>query len=242
MESAAARQRVGPRGLRSRRRFDERDLLRLVDRAADVVFRYRVEPPGFEFVSRAIARVTGFTPEELYADPNALVKLVHDDDRAIVQELLAIGTGRVPLIVRWMRKDGTIVWVEQRNTPVFNRAHELIAIEGIAREIADPTLGSRPHIRVLDDIRIDFDRGRVMVAGEDVRLTPSELRLLALLTDQPGRIVSRTTIMEALWNSAHLGSGRTCEVHVSKLRAKIDRNGSPSRIETVRGQGYRFTP
>jgi PAS domain S-box-containing protein len=239
--AAPARPRVIPRGARAGRTFGEHDLLRLIERAPDVVFRYRLKPPGYEFVSRAILRVAGFAPEEMYADPTSALKLVHRDDRAIVHDLLARGTGRVPIIVRWVRKDGSIVWVEQRNTPVFSRARELLAIEGIAREIVDPTIGSRPHVRVLGDVRIDLDRGRVLVGGHHVRLTPSEFRLLVLLTDQPGRVVSRAAIMEALWNSAHVGSGRTCEVHISKLRAKVENDShQPVRIETVRGQGYRF--
>jgi PAS domain S-box-containing protein len=222
-------------------RFGERELFRLIDRAPDVVFRYRVDPPGFEFVSRAIARVTGFAPEDLYADPASAVRLVHPDDRAIVQDLLARGTGRIPIVVRWVRRDRSVIWVEQRNTPIFNSAHELVAIEGIAREIVDPTVGVRAHVRVLGDIRIDLDRGRVLIAGQNVRLTPSELRLLVILTDQPGRTMSRATIMEALWDSSHTGSGRTCEVHISKLRSKIERDSNgPPRIETVRGKGYRF--
>ena len=241
MRGTPVRQRIGARELHSARPFGQRDLLRLVDRAPDVVFRYRIQPPGFEFVSRAITRITGYSPEELYSDPASALKLVHRDDRAIVQELLVRGTGRVPIVVRWVRRDQTVVWVEQRNTPVFNGAHELLAIEGIAREIVDPALGSRPHVRVLGDIRIDLDRGRVLVGGREVRLTPSEFRLLVLLTDQPGRVASRATIMEALWNSSHFGSGRTCEVHISKLRAKIEGDSHhPLRIETVRGQGYRF--
>jgi PAS domain S-box-containing protein len=226
---------------RANLRFGERDLVRLIDRAPDVVFRYRVDPPGFEFVSRAITRVTGFAPEDLYADPASAVRLVHRDDRAIVQDLLAKGTGRMPIVVRWVRRDGSVIWVEQRNTPIFNSAHELVAIEGIAREIVDPTVGVRAHVRVLGDIRIDLDRGRVLIAGHNVRLTPSEFRLLVLLTDQPGRTMSRATIMEALWDSSHTGSGRTCEVHISKLRSKIERDSNgPPRIETVRGKGYRF--
>lgn len=241
MASASVRQPVTPRARRGGGRFDERDLLRLVDRAPDVVFRYGLRPPGFEFVSRAITRVTGFAPEELYDDPASALTLVHRDDRPIVSNLLAKGTGRVPIVVRWLRKNRSIVWIEQRNTPVFNRAHELIAIEGIAREISDPTVGSQPHIRVLGDVRIDLDRGRVLVGGSETRLTPSEFRLLVLLTEQPGRTVSRAMIMEALWNSTHVGTGRTCEVHISKLRSKIEADSrEPLRIETVRGEGYRF--
>jgi PAS domain S-box-containing protein len=239
---APVRPRVAPRGIRAGKTFGEHDLLRLVERAPDIVFRYRLKPPGYEFISRAILRVTGFSPAELYDDPASALKLVHHDDRAIVHDLLARGTGRVPIVVRWMRKDGSVVWVEQRSTPIFNRSRELLAIEGIVREIVDPTIGSRPHVRVVGDVRIDLDRGRVLVGGHNVRLTPSEFRLLVLLTDQPGRVVSRAAIMEALWNSSHIGSGRTCEVHISKLRAKVEHEArQPGRIETVRGQGYRFT-
>src|SRR5205814_2181902 len=109
-----------------------------------VVFRYGLHPPGFEFISRAITRVTGFVPDELYADPASALTLVHRDDRAIVHNLLTKGTGRVPIVVRWVRKNRSIVWVEQRNTPVFNRSHELVALEAIARELTDPTVDSRP--------------------------------------------------------------------------------------------------
>jgi PAS domain S-box-containing protein len=226
------------------RAFGERELLGLVDRAPDVIFRFRPRPPAYEFVSRAITRLTGFAPEELYADPALALKLVHHDDRAIAYEFLARGTGRVPIVVRWLRKDGSTIWVEQRNTPVFNPSRELVAIEGIAREIFDPALGALSFVRVHGDIRIDLDRGRVLVGGRDARLTPSEFRLLVLLTAQPGRVVSRQTIAEALWNSPFVGGGKSCEVHISKLRSKLDGGAhTPKpRIETVRRKGYRFIP
>lgn len=243
MHASPVRQRLGSTGLAARRTFGHQDLLRLVNRASDVVYRYGFRPPGFEFVSGAITRMTGYTPDDLYSDPSSMLRLVHPNDRPIVHEVLSRGTGRVPVVVRWLRKDGTVAWVEQRNTPVYNRRRELVAIEGIAREIVDPTLGARAHVRVLGDLRLDLDRSRAVIGGREVHLTPSEFRLLALLTDQPGRTVSRATIMEALWNSSHVGNGRTCEVHISKLRGKIEGGvGGPVRIETVRGEGYRFIP
>jgi PAS domain S-box-containing protein len=241
--SGAPVQEVDPGAIGRGRRFSEHELLRLVDRAPDVIFRYRLSPPGYEFVSRAITRLTGFTPEELYGDPSSAVKLVHHDDRAIAYDLLARGTGRIPVIVRWVRKDGSAVWVEQLTTSVFNSARELAAIEGVAREIVDPTIGTRSFVRVRGDLRIDLDRGRVLLGGRDVRLTPSEFRLLVLLTDEPGRIINRATIMEALWNSPYVGTGRSCEVHISKLRGKLEeRPGGAAHIETVRRKGYRFIP
>jgi PAS domain S-box-containing protein len=227
---------------RAEHRLAERDLRRMLDRAPDVVFRYRLRPPGYEYVSRAIQRISGYTPDELYADPAAALRIVHRDDRQIVHDILARGTGRVPIVVRWQRKDGTVTWVEQRNVPVHSAAGQLIAVEGIAREIADPTTGPRPYVRVVDDIRIDLGRARALIGGRDARLTPSEFRLLVLLTDTPGRTVPREAIMEALWDSRNVGTTRACEVHVSKLRAKLESDSGPARIETVRAKGYRFIP
>lgn len=242
MAGKATRPRVGQRTRIDPGGFGPIDILRLVNRASDVVYRYRLHPPGFEFVNDAIERITGFTPDELYADPTSVLKLVHPNDRAIAHQVLAHGTGRIPVVVRWLRKDGSVVWVEQRNTAVFNRKHELVAVEGIARQILDPTNGARSNVRVVGDLRIDLDRARVVIGGREVHLTPSEFRLIVLLTDQPERTVSRATIMETLWNSTYVGNGRTCEVHISKLRGKIERGERGPRIETVRGEGYRFIP
>jgi len=221
-----------------RSHFRSPDLLALVDRASDVVFRYRVlRPEGFDFVSRGVTRLTGYTPEEHYENPELVRGLVHPDDRPLIDDVLSSGATASPIVLRWLRKDGRSVWIEQRATSVYDERGELAAIEGIARAVHDPTTGARPSIRIVGDVRIDLDRGRVFVDGRDVHLTRSELRLLVLLTDAPGETVSRQRIMEELRDRQCAASGRTCEVHLSKLRAKIGRD---ERIETVRGQGYRF--
>jgi PAS domain S-box-containing protein len=206
----------------------------LLDRAADVVFSYRLgQDPGFAYVNRAVFAVAGYTPQELYADPLLLVKLVHPMDYPLVRGALQSGVSSASLVVRWVRKDGRPIWVEQRTTSVRNEDGELVAVEGIARAITDP--GARA-VRMLGDLRADILQGRVLVGGRYVTLTLSELRLLVLLTDPPGRIVSREAIMHALQGSDHVERSRSCETHVSKLRSKIGRD----RIETVRGRGYRF--
>lgn len=218
------------------------ELQGLLDRASDVVFRYRVRPTrGFEYVSEAMTRITGFTPAELYENPDLIMRLVHRDDRPILAEILARGGGATQIVLRWIGKDGRIIWVEQRNSAVRDTKGQIVAIEAIARETSDPTAGSRPSVRIIGDLRIDLDRSRALIDGRLVRLTPAEFRLLLLLTDQPGRIVTRDAIVEALWDSPSRGSTRVTEVHVSKLRSKIERDPqTPVRIETVRGRGYRY--
>lgn len=236
------RGRPRPRLQATRDTVGAADLSDLLDRVDDVVFRCRLRPePLLEYVNAAIVRVTGFTRREHYAHPTLASGAVHPDDRPPLSDLLARGASAVPTVLRIVHRDGHVVWIEQRAVSILGADREVVAIEGIAREIAEPTTGSQASIRVLGDLRIDLDHGRVAVGGEDVHLTPSEFRVLALLTARQGQVVSRETIMEALWDSEHVGNGRTGEAHVSKLRRKIgDDARRPTRIETVRGEGYRF--
>jgi DNA-binding response OmpR family regulator len=70
-------------------------------------------------------------------------------------------------------------------------------------------------------------------------LTPSELRILTFLAEQPGRPRSRREILQHLWRTEHVGDERACDVHVSNLRRKIEEDPSyPKRLLTLRGQGY----
>ena len=90
-------------------------------------------------------------------------------------------------------------------------------------------------------IRLDFDRHRVEVDGRTVELTPSEFRILALLAAEPQRVFTRRQIMEHLWESPYVGDERACDVHVSTLRRKVERDPArPERIVTVREVGYKL--
>jgi two-component system response regulator RegX3 len=93
------------------------------------------------------------------------------------------------------------------------------------------------------DIAIDLEAHRATVAGRDVRLTPSEFRVLALLAREPNRVFSRWQIMEHLWEAAYVGTARAADVHISNLRRKIEEQPSrPRRIVTVREAGYKLVP
>ncbi|MBC7228931.1 MAG: PAS domain S-box protein [Actinobacteria bacterium] len=111
----------------------------LAENARDLIYRIRLRPERrFEYVSPSSTAITGYTPEDHYRDPNLGFKLVHPDDRRLLEEMAsgALESGR-PLEVRWVRRDGSVIWTEQVNTPVFDHAGELVAIEGIARDITD---------------------------------------------------------------------------------------------------------
>jgi two-component system response regulator RegX3 len=91
------------------------------------------------------------------------------------------------------------------------------------------------------DVRIDLASHRVTVAGEEVRLTPSEFKVLALLAAEPNRVFSRWQIMERLWDAPYVGTARAADVHVSNLRRKIEEDpADPQRLVTVREAGYKL--
>ena len=90
-------------------------------------------------------------------------------------------------------------------------------------------------------VRIDLARHLVTVRGEPINLTRSEFQVLRLLAGRPGQVFSRQEIMEELWQSEFQGDVRACDVHISNLRQKIERDPQePELVLTVRGVGYKL--
>ena len=91
------------------------------------------------------------------------------------------------------------------------------------------------------EVTIDLARHLVTVRGEPVNLTRSEFQVLRLLAEHPGQVFSRLEIMEELWQSEFSGDVRACDVHISNLRQKIERDAQdPELVLTVRGVGYKL--
>ncbi len=91
------------------------------------------------------------------------------------------------------------------------------------------------------DVRVDSDRHRVFVRGQEVHLRRKEFELLALLIGNPGRVLTRDTLIDRVWGTDYVGDTKTLDVHIKRLRTHVERDPStPSIITTVRGVGYRF--
>jgi len=91
------------------------------------------------------------------------------------------------------------------------------------------------------DLRIDFDKRAVTLAGEPVRLTYVEFEILTALARNPGRVYSRTILLERVWGDSSYRDPRTVDVHIRHLREKLERDAkNPELIQTVRGVGYRY--
>jgi len=110
---------------------------------------------------------------------------------------------------------------------------ELVArIKGILRRQDGP--GTAPVLTV-GTVVLDPGRRTVTADGRDAQLTTTEFDLLAKLMSAPGQVFSREQLLSSVWGQADYGGGRTVDVHIAQVRAKL---GDPNPIRTVRGVGY----
>ncbi|MEU3279583.1 MULTISPECIES: response regulator transcription factor [Streptomyces] len=117
---------------------------------------------------------------------------------------------------------------------------ELLArIHAVSRRTVheDPAVTGSDDALSLGSVQIELPTRRVTVDGSVVQLTRKEFDLLALLAQRPGVVFRREQIISEVWRTSWEGTGRTLEVHVASLRAKLR---MPALIETVRGVGYRL--
>jgi DNA-binding response OmpR family regulator len=93
----------------------------------------------------------------------------------------------------------------------------------------------------LGRLSIDFDKHEVKLSGETVSLTAKEFDLLAQFAKNPGRVYTRTQLLDLVWGSGYEGFEHTVNSHINRLRAKIEENpADPVYIQTVWGVGYKF--
>ena len=96
-----------------------------------------------------------------------------------------------------------------------------------------------PALLKVGDLSIDQERYEVTVAGRRVALTYKEFQLLVLLASNPGRVYTREALLSQIWGYDYLGGTRTVDVHIRRLRAKVESPGR-SFVETIWNVGYRF--
>ena len=117
---------------------------------------------------------------------------------------------------------------------------ELVArIRAVLRRGTDP----EPAAASLEagPVRMDVDRHVVSVRGEEISLPLKEFELLEMLLRNADRVLTRSQLIDRVWGSDYVGDTKTLDVHVKRLRAKIEVDpGSPVHLVTVRGLGYKF--
>ena len=120
-------------------------------------------------------------------------------------------------------------------------SRELLArIRAVLRRRIDLDVDDDGVVEV-GSVRMDVERHSVAVEGREVNMPLKEFELLELLLRNAGRVLTRGQLIDRVWGSDYFGDTKTLDVHIKRIRSKIEQNPSePERLVTVRGLGYRF--
>ena len=120
-------------------------------------------------------------------------------------------------------------------------SRELLArIKAVLRRLAEPEELLSPTLEA-GPVRMDVERHTVTVGGVSTPLPLKEFELLEMLLRNAGRVLTRIQLMDRVWGSDYVGDTKTLDVHIKRLRAKIEPDpANPRHIVTVRGLGYKF--
>jgi DNA-binding response OmpR family regulator len=216
---------------------DEMKIARLV--------RDYLEVAGFEVTvagdgEAALSSARGSRPDLVVLD----LGLPGRDGLDVARELRR--SSNVPIVMLTARADETdrVVGLELGADDYVVKPFspkELVArVRAVLRRSAAAADGGEEVLRVVD-VEVDLPRMRVLVGGRAVELTPTEFRLLATLAREPGRVFTRSQLLDALHGVAFESYERAIDAHVKNIRRKIEpEHGRPRYVLTVHGVGYRF--
>jgi PAS domain S-box-containing protein/putative nucleotidyltransferase with HDIG domain len=146
---------------------------RLTDNLADIIFRYELEPERrLAYINPAVETITGYTPDECYADPALMVNLAHPEDAHVMAAAFeALEVPASPVVMRWIGKDGTVRWMESRLVPVCDASGRLTAVEGVTRDITAVREATErlAHSRDLLDYVVSNAGSAIAIHDRDLR-------------------------------------------------------------------------
>ena len=154
---------------------------------------------------------------------------------------------KVPIIMVTAKADevdkvvGLEIGADDYVTKPFSSRELVARIRAVLRRNAD--FEEEPVVLTLEvgPVRLDTERHKVSVRGEAISLPLKEFDLLELLMRNAGRVLTRGQLIDRVWGSNYVGDTKTLDVHIKRLRAKIEEEpAEPVHILTVRGLGYKF--
>ncbi|MDY3030428.1 MAG: response regulator transcription factor [Clostridia bacterium] len=208
--------------------------------------KFNLEKEGYQVV-------TAFDGEEA-------VRLAHDDsiDLILLDLMLPKMDGftvcrtirsfsNVPIIMLTAKSEdidkilGLEYGADDYITKPFNIREVTARIKAILRRVNPAPKGDREKLIVSGDIRLDYNFRRVTVNGKTIELTSKEFDLLELFLKNPGKVYTRENLLDIAWGIEYPGDVRTVDVHIRRLREKIEKNpAEPAYIKTKWGVGYYY--
>ena len=126
-------------------------------------------------------------------------------------------------------------------TKPFNILEVKARLKAIMRRTAKKEVDTNPNVIVDGDVRLDCESRRLFISGREIKLTAKEFDLLELLVNNPNKVYSRENLLNLVWGYEYPGDVRTVDVHVRRLREKIEKNPSePKYVHTKWGVGYYY--
>ena len=125
-------------------------------------------------------------------------------------------------------------------TKPYSKAELVARIRAVLRRQSDPS-DSNDSLLNAGPVKIDVERHQVSINSEIVSLPLKEFELLEFLIRNSGRVLTRSQLIDRVWGSDYFGDTKTLDVHIKRLRAKIEKDpANPVYIQTIRGLGYKF--
>ena len=152
-------------------RSSEAHFKRVAHSSRAVLYRYKIgTPANFTYMSPAIYDVTGYKPHDFQVDPGLSGRLLHSSDRLLFERALTDPElMEVPIVMRWVHKNGDTIWTEQHMVPIYDRHGALISVEGTVRDITDQRMMKKDL-----QYRLDIEQLISHVTARFVYITPEQ--------------------------------------------------------------------
>jgi two-component system, OmpR family, phosphate regulon response regulator PhoB len=207
------------------------------------VLAYNIKAEGYQVMTaeagdEALVLVRETPPDVIVLD----WMLPHVSGIEVCRQLkMGVDTARIPVIMLSARSEetdkirGLETGADDYITKPYSVAELLARLRTQLRRVRPATVGERLDY---DDIMVDLAEHRVYRQGEQLRLGPTEFRLLTAFMERPGRVWSREQLLDRVWGRDIYVDSRTVDVHVGRLRKALKAGAHGDPIRTVRGAGY----